>query len=83
MGYVDGSTPYPEKFLRDVAKKVTNKISTAYLSWNRQNQNLLSWIHAILSEHIYPWWLVSIHLALFGLLMNANLLNFLAFIQSS
>lgn len=35
--------------------KVTTTVSNNFLSWNRQDQNLLSWIRATLSEHILSY----------------------------
>ncbi|KAJ8624154.1 hypothetical protein MRB53_032684 [Persea americana] len=52
MGFVDGSNPCPEKYQRDKDEKVISMIDPAILNWNRQDQNLLSWIHATLSEHV-------------------------------
>lgn len=51
MGYVGGSNPCPEKFTHDKDQKPTPIISTPYLTWYRQDQTLLSWIHATLSKH--------------------------------
>lgn len=52
MGFVDGSNPCPEKYQRDKEQKVTSIVSQAYLDWNRQDQNLLSWIQVTFSEHV-------------------------------
>ncbi|RWR76373.1 putative polyprotein [Cinnamomum micranthum f. kanehirae] len=52
MGFVDGSNLCPEKFARDNEKKLTSTIAPAFLEWHRQDQNLLSWIRATLSEHV-------------------------------
>lgn len=52
MGFVDGTNEYPEKFLCDKENKKTTTSNPAYIEWNKQDQNLLSWLRATLSEHV-------------------------------
>lgn len=52
MGFVYGSNPCPEKFLRDKNEKLTINVNPAFQTWTRQDRNLLSWIRATLSEHV-------------------------------
>lgn len=52
MSFVDGSNPCPEKFLRNKDEKLTINTNLAFQTWTRQDQDLLSWIRAILSEHV-------------------------------
>lgn len=62
MGLVYGSKPCPEQFNHDKDMKLTSTINIPkFQNWTRQDQNLLSWIRATLSEHV---------LSVFGLRLN-------------
>lgn len=52
MGFLDGSKPCPKKFLYNKKNKVTTTTDPAFIEWNVQDQNFLSWIRATIFEHV-------------------------------
>ncbi|KAF6144504.1 hypothetical protein GIB67_013148 [Kingdonia uniflora] len=55
VGFVDGAHPCPNEFLPDSEGKETAAVNPKYMEWHRQDQNLLSWINATLSETVLPY----------------------------
>lgn len=55
LGFVTGTFPYPPQFLLDSNNNLSSEINTDYTDWITQNQHLLSWINAILSESVLAY----------------------------
>ncbi|KAF6165986.1 hypothetical protein GIB67_012883 [Kingdonia uniflora] len=55
VDFVDGTHPCPNEFLPNLEGKETAAVNPKYTKWHRQDQNLLSWINATLSETVLPY----------------------------
>lgn len=52
IGFVDGTVLCPPEFLLDQKGNPTKDINPQYSSWIQQDQNVLCWINATLSEGV-------------------------------
>ncbi|KAA8550139.1 hypothetical protein F0562_001845 [Nyssa sinensis] len=50
IGYVDGSFPSPDKFIRNEQGNITTQVNPNYHLWNTQDQALMTPINATLSQ---------------------------------
>ncbi|KAF6155295.1 hypothetical protein GIB67_019821 [Kingdonia uniflora] len=55
VGFIVGTHPCPNEFLPDSEGKETAAVNPKYTEWHHQDQNLLSWINATLSETVLPY----------------------------
>lgn len=52
LGFVDGSCCCPPEFMIDSIGNVTKDINPHYITWIQQDQNILCWINATLTERV-------------------------------
>lgn len=52
QGFIDGSYSCPSEFVIDSDGKVTNEVNPQFSAWIQQDQNVLCWINATLSENV-------------------------------
>lgn len=52
MGFIDGSLPCLAEFLLDSNGNLSKEVNPDYLVWIQQDENVLCWITATLSEGI-------------------------------
>lgn len=50
--FIDGTNPCPPKFLKDNEGNATKEVIPRFLAWIQQDQNVLCWINATLSENV-------------------------------
>lgn len=51
-GFIDGTNKCPSEFLVDLEGVVTQERNPKYLEWVQQDQNVLRWINATLTESV-------------------------------
>lgn len=54
MGFVDGFEPCPSQFLLDNQGKFTTDLNPNYVLWHKNDQFVLGWINATLSNTVAP-----------------------------